>query len=75
MVKLDSGTGQTNLKKSDVLDCPIPLPKTKQEQTDIATILLDMNKEIEQLEQKLSKYKMLKQGLMQNLLTGKIRLV
>ncbi|TYB79169.1 restriction endonuclease subunit S [Bizionia myxarmorum] len=71
----DSGTGQTNLKKNDVLECPIPLPKTKEEQTEIATILIDMNKEIAQLEQKLSKYIMLKQGLMQNLLMGKIRLV
>lgn len=50
----------------------IPNPK---KQKEIATILSDMDAEIEQLEQKLSKYKMLKQGLMQNLLTGKIRLV
>jgi type I restriction enzyme S subunit len=71
----DSGTGQTNLKKNDVLNCPIPLPKTKEEQTKIATILSDMNVEIESLEKKISKYKQVKQGLMQNLLTGKIRLV
>lgn len=71
----DSGTGQTNLKKKDVLDCPIPLPKTKEEQTQIATVLSDMDIEIGLLEKQLSKYKLLKQGLMQNLLTGKIRLV
>jgi type I restriction enzyme S subunit len=52
----------------------LPLPNIK-EQTQITTILSDMDAEIEQLEQKLSKYKMVKQGLMQNLLTGKIRLV
>lgn len=74
-LSFDSGTGQTNLKKNDVLECPIPLPPTKKEQTEIATILSDMDAEIAQLVQKLSKYKMLKQGLMQNLLTGKIRLV
>jgi type I restriction enzyme S subunit len=34
-----------------------------------------MDAEIEVLEKKLDKYKMLKQGLMQNLLTGKIRLI
>lgn len=50
-------------------------PTSKDEQTRIATILSDMDGEIEQLEKKLSKYKMVKQGLMQNLLTGKIRLV
>ena len=45
------------------------------EQTRIATILSDMDNEIATLETKLNKYKMIKQGMMQNLLTGKIRLV
>ena len=45
------------------------------EQNHIATILSDMDTEIETLEKKLAKYKQLKQGLMQNLLTGKIRLI
>ena len=44
------------------------------EQTCIATILSDMDSEIDILEKKLSKTKELKQGLMQQLLTGKIRL-
>jgi type I restriction enzyme S subunit len=52
----------------------IPFPP-KQEQTHIATILSDMDSEIEALEKKLAKYQLLKQGLMQNLLTGKIRLI
>ena len=51
------------------------LPPTKTEQTAIAQILSDMDVEIEQLEQKLDKYKMLKQGMMQELLTRKTRLV
>ena len=74
-LSFDSGTGQTNLRKDDVLECPIPLPSTKAEQTNIATILSDMDSEIETLEKKLAKYRLLKQGLMQNILTGKIRLV
>ena len=45
------------------------------EQTRIATILSDMDSEIDALEKKLSKTKELKLGLMQQLLTGKIRLV
>jgi len=73
-LSFDSGTGQTNLKKNNVLDCPISFPPSIEEQTRIATILSDMDKEIEALEKKLSKYQQLKQGLMQNLLTGKIRL-
>ena len=46
-----------------------------EEQTHIAQILSDMDAEIEALENKLNKYKMIKQGMMQNLLTGRIRLV
>lgn len=45
------------------------------EQNSIAEILSDIDAEIEALEKKLDKYKMLKQGMMQNLLTGKIRLI
>jgi len=52
----------------------IPYPSL-QEQTQIATILSDMDAEIENLEIKLRKYKQIKQGMMQQLLTGKIRLV
>ncbi len=51
-----------------------PIPSLP-EQTHIATILSDMDSEIEALEKKRAKYQQLKQGLMQNLLTGKIRLV
>jgi len=46
-----------------------------EEQIAIANIISDMDAEIEALEQKLSKYKAIKQGMMQELLTGKIRLI
>ncbi len=52
-----------------------PLPPTKTEQIAIATILSDMDTEIAALETKLAKYRHIKQGMMQNLLTGRIRLV
>lgn len=45
------------------------------EQKAIAQILSDMDKEIEALEKKLHKYKKIKQGMMQELLTGRIKLV
>ena len=45
------------------------------EQTAIANILSDMDAEIDVLEQKMNKYKAIKQGMMQELLTGKIRLI
>jgi type I restriction enzyme S subunit len=53
----------------------IPFPPALKEQVHLATILSDMDTEIEGLETKLEKYKQIKQGMMQNLLTGKIRLV
>lgn len=52
----------------------IELPDYK-EQTRIANILSDMDNEIIALETKLEKYRKVKLGMMQNLLTGKIRLV
>ena len=46
-----------------------------QEQTAIATVLSDMDAEIEALEARLAKTRALKTGMMQQLLTGRIRLV
>lgn len=68
------GTTHKRISRGSLGKISIKIPSI-QEQTKIATILSDMDKEIEQLEQKLSKYKQVKQGLMQQLLTGKIRLV
>lgn len=70
-----SGTGQPQIVRKPLLDFDIILPKDKIEQTAITEILSDMDSEIEALEQKLNKYKSIKQGMMENLLTGKIRLV
>lgn len=53
----------------------IPFPPTFEEQIRIATILSDMDAEIAALETKLVKYRNIKLGMMQQLLTGKIRLV
>jgi len=66
---------QPKLALTRIRKFQIPLPPTKTEQTRIATILADMDSEISALETKLAKYKQVKQGMMQNLLTGKIRLV
>jgi type I restriction enzyme, S subunit len=53
----------------------IPLPPTKAEQEAIAEVLSEMDVEITALETKLAKARQLKQGMMHNLLTGRIRLV
>jgi len=70
---LNTGTAQPKLNKKVCQNINLHVPSL-QEQTQIATILSDMDTEIEQIETQLSKYKQIKQGLMQNLLTGKIRL-
>ncbi|EPP4081171.1 restriction endonuclease subunit S [Vibrio cholerae] len=53
----------------------MPVPSLKEEQTAIATILSDMDAEIQALEQRLGKTRQIKQGMMQELLTGKTRLI
>ena len=66
---------QHNLTVEDVRKLIVKLPATIEEQTTIASILSDMDNEIEAMEQKLAKTRQIKQGMMQQLLTGKIRLV
>ncbi|MDK9716554.1 MAG: restriction endonuclease subunit S [Trichlorobacter sp.] len=61
----------TNTAFKKVIVSLPPLP----EQTAIAAILSDMDTEIAALEQKRDKNRLLKQGMMQELLTGRIRLV
>ena len=65
---------QANLSKSIVEDVIIDAP-TLAEQKAIAAVLSDMDAEIALLESKRAKYESIKQGMMQELLTGKTRLV
>lgn len=72
-------TGQTgsqmNLNSEIINSRVIAFPKDIIEQNKISEILSDIDENIFALENKLTKSKMLKQGMMQELLTGKIRLV
>lgn len=63
-----------SVRREMIADMPIILP-TKQEQTAIAKILSDMDSEIQALEKRLVKTRQIKQGMMQELLTGKTRLL
>ena len=67
------GTFATIILKS-LDEIPIYLPLNQMEQIAIATILTDMDKEIADLEAQRDKYRLLKSGMMQKLLTGQIRL-
>ncbi|WP_421302591.1 restriction endonuclease subunit S [Aeromonas veronii] len=68
-----AGSSINNLKPSHVDQISFAFPDIK-EQSAIATILSDMDNELQALTQKLDKARALKQGMMQQLLTGKIRL-
>ena len=68
------GGAQATVTIEDIREFTIPYPNLK-ERTMIAQTLSDMDSEIEQLEKKLAKYQQIKQGMMQELLTGRTRLV
>lgn len=68
------GTKVSSVSKASVAQTKLVVPEYEEQQA-IAEILSSMDSEIEALEQKLAKYRQLKQGMMQQLLTGKIRLV
>ena len=71
---LAQGATRYNLSKSFFSDTVITVPE-KCEQIAIATILSDMEDEIDQLHTKLDKCKYIKSGMMSELLTGRIRLL
>jgi type I restriction enzyme S subunit len=71
---MKAGTTVESIELSWLKRFAVQLPNME-EQTAIATVLSDMDTEIESLESKLAKAREIKQGMMQELLTGKIRLV
>lgn len=71
--QITSGSTIVHLYQKDFVKFNFPLP-SKEEQTAIANVLSSMDREIETLNTKLEKYRNLKTAMMQQLLTGKIRL-
>ena len=69
-----TGGAQPHIHPKDLKPLLINYTNLK-EQKAIAQVLSDMDTEIEALEEKLEKYKTIKQGMMQELLTGRIRLI
>lgn len=63
-----------SVRREMIADMQIPLPSVE-EQRAVATVLSDMDSEISLLENRREKTRSLKQGMMQELLTGRIRLV
>ncbi len=67
--------GNPKLMNDVVKRISIRLPVSIDEQTAIATILSDMDTELVALQSRLAKARQIKQGMMQELLTGRIRLL
>jgi type I restriction enzyme, S subunit len=67
-----SGVPSLNARTIHSIEITLPPPE---EQIEIATILSDMDAEIDSIEAKLTKTRQIKQGMMHELLTGRIRLI
>lgn len=72
-INMAAGSSVQNLSKDKVEALVVPMP-LKEEQQAIAQILTDMDNEISALQKKLDKIRRIKQGMMAELLTGRIRL-
>lgn len=70
-----AGSGVLNLNKDILNKVTALFPSDIKEQKAIAQILSDMDLEIEKLQAQKAKYQKIKEGMMQELLTGKTRLV
>lgn len=75
LAQLSAGSTINHLYQKDFVTFKYKTPGTLEEQIAIATILSDMDAEIASLETKICKTRQLKQGMMHNLLTGRIRLI
>lgn len=74
LMKLRVGSGLPNIQKVSLENFVISIPSSSKEQQAIAEVLSSADKEIDLLKQKLAKLEAQKKGLMQVLLTGKVRL-
>lgn len=70
-LSFDDGVKQTNLKKGDVLNCPLIIPKSIEEQDFIATCLTSLDELLSATNEKLEQMKAYKKGLMQKLFPAK----
>ena len=73
-ISLSRRSGIPKVNREEMLEYQFSMPPISEQQA-IASILSGMDSEISALEQKLAKCRQTKQGMMQQLLTGKIRLV
>lgn len=75
ITSLSQGITIVHISGKRVLDLEVTIPSTVKEQEAIASILSNMDRGIEVLEQRIEKYRQMKEGAMEKLLTGKTRLL
>ena len=66
-LSFDSGVGQTNLKKEDVLNCPLFIPTSNEEQTKIANFLTAIDEKINKVDAQVNQTELWKKGLLQGM--------
>lgn len=74
-VRDNMGATINQITNADISDFDIYVPSYLPEQQAIASVLTSMDNELSALEAKRKKYEQIKQGMMQQLLTGRIRLI
>ena len=72
---LQAGSTINHLYQKDIINFNFIHPSDLKEQAAIASVLSDMDEEIDALEAKLEKARKIREGMMAELLTGRIRLV
>jgi type I restriction enzyme S subunit len=75
LAKLSAGSTISHLYQKDFVKFSFFVPPTEQQQEDIASTLMDMDRDIRATEARLTQIRRMKQGMMQELLTGRTRLV
>lgn len=74
IIELGCGAGQPNISQDIVKNLEFIVPSSLTEQQAISSVLTSMDNELSALEAKRKKYEQIKQGIMQQLLTGRISL-
>lgn len=73
--RMQTGGAQPHIYPKDIESLWISMPASVTEQSAIASVLSNMDRGIEALEEQIEKYRQMKEGAMEELLTGKVRLI
>ena len=69
------GGERAKLNAKNLMEIELFIPTKLEEQSAIASVLSNMDRGIEALEEQIEKYRQMKEGAMEELLTGKVRLI